>query len=74
MLSYYLNAINSVIISLFETIIIKNQVEENVAAAVELSIAGKDKETLSEVEAILKPVKNQTWPSGIQQSWQFFLL
>ncbi|XP_050363122.1 L-galactose dehydrogenase [Argentina anserina] len=44
------------------------QVEENVAAAVELSIAGKDKQTLSEVEAILKPVKNQTWPSGIPQS------
>ncbi|KAB1208306.1 L-galactose dehydrogenase [Morella rubra] len=43
------------------------QVEENVAAAIELATAGKDGETLSEVEAILKPVKNQTWPSGIQQ-------
>lgn len=43
------------------------QVEENVAAAIELATAGKDEETLSEVEAILKPVKNQTWPSGIQQ-------
>jgi hypothetical protein len=44
-----------------------NQVEENVAAALDLETAGKDEETLSEVEAILKPVKNQTWPSGIQQ-------
>ena len=44
------------------------QVEENVAAAMELNDKGKDEETLSEVEAILKPVKNQTWPSGIQQS------
>ncbi|KAK3420313.1 hypothetical protein EUGRSUZ_G01120 [Eucalyptus grandis] len=44
------------------------QVEENVAAAVELASAGMDQETLSEVEAILKPVKNLTWPSGIQQS------
>lgn len=44
------------------------QVEENVAAAVELVNVGKDDETLSEVEAILKPVKNQTWPSGIQKS------
>ncbi|XP_062178001.1 L-galactose dehydrogenase [Alnus glutinosa] len=43
------------------------QVEENVAAALDLETAGKDEETLSEVEAILKPVKNQTWPSGIQQ-------
>ena len=46
----------------------QNQVEENVAAAVELSTGGIDEQTLSEVEAILKPVKNQTWPSGIQQS------
>ncbi|TYH94306.1 hypothetical protein ES332_A12G032100v1 [Gossypium tomentosum] len=44
------------------------QVEENVAAATELVLFGKDHETLAEVEAILKPVKNQTWPSGIQQS------
>ncbi|XP_034681751.1 L-galactose dehydrogenase [Vitis riparia] len=44
------------------------QVEENVAAATELAIFGKDEETLSEVEAILYPVKNQTWSSGIQQS------
>lgn len=44
------------------------QVEENVAAAVELVNVRKDDETLSEVEAILKPVKNQTWPSGIQKS------
>lgn len=45
-----------------------DQVEENVAAAMELATAGKDEETLLEVESILKPVKNQTWPSGIQQS------
>ncbi|KAL1812089.1 hypothetical protein ACET3Z_022154 [Daucus carota] len=42
------------------------QVEENVAAATELATVGKDEETLLEVEEILKPVKNQTWPSGIQ--------
>ncbi|KAF3434603.1 hypothetical protein FNV43_RR21688 [Rhamnella rubrinervis] len=41
------------------------QVEENVAAALELANAGKDDEALSEVNAILKPVKDQTWPSGI---------
>ncbi|CAK7330327.1 unnamed protein product [Dovyalis caffra] len=44
------------------------QVEENVSAATELATFGKDQETLAEVEAILSPVKNQTWPSGIQQS------
>ncbi|CAM8899206.1 unnamed protein product [Rhodiola kirilowii] len=44
------------------------QVEENIAAAVELATKGIDKETLSEVEDILKPVKNQSWPSGIQQT------
>nr|AFK48630.1 unknown [Lotus japonicus] len=44
------------------------QVEENVAAARELAAFGIDEETLSEVENILKPVKNQSWPSGIQQS------
>ncbi|PPD83118.1 hypothetical protein GOBAR_DD19947 [Gossypium barbadense] len=44
------------------------KVEENVAAATELALFGKDHETLAEVEAILKPVKNQTWPSGIQRS------
>ncbi|KAJ9159306.1 hypothetical protein P3X46_024821 [Hevea brasiliensis] len=43
------------------------QVEENVTAALELATFGKDQETLAEVEAILSPVKNQTWPSGIQQ-------
>lgn len=37
-------------------------------AATELATFGKDQETLSEVEAILSPVKNQTWPSGIQES------
>ncbi|KAI3702279.1 hypothetical protein L6452_28012 [Arctium lappa] len=41
------------------------QVQANVAAATEV---GKDEQTLAEVEEILKPVKNQTWPSGIQQS------
>jgi len=44
------------------------QVEENVAAALELSTSGIDKELLHEVEAILEPVKNMTWPSGIQQA------
>lgn len=42
------------------------QVEENVTAANELATFGKDTNALSEVEEILKPVKNQTWPSGIQ--------
>ncbi|OWM64755.1 hypothetical protein CDL15_Pgr028472 [Punica granatum] len=44
------------------------QVEENVVAVLELETSGIDQETLSEVEVILKPVKNQTWPSGIQQT------
>ncbi|KAH6773180.1 oxidoreductase superfamily protein [Perilla frutescens var. hirtella] len=44
------------------------QVDENVATAVELATFGKDEKALSEIEEILKPVKNQTWPSGIQQS------
>lgn len=44
------------------------QVEINVAAATELATTGKDEKTLCEIENILKPVKNQTWPSGIQQS------
>ncbi|CAA0807402.1 L-galactose dehydrogenase [Striga hermonthica] len=43
------------------------QVDENIEAALELATAGKDEQTLSEIEGILKPVKNQTWPSGIQQ-------
>ncbi|KAK1418260.1 hypothetical protein QVD17_27403 [Tagetes erecta] len=43
------------------------QVQHNVAAATELAKGVKDEETLAEVEEILKPVKNQTWPSGIQQ-------
>lgn len=37
------------------------------AAATELATVGIDEKTLSEVEELLKPVKNQTWPSGIQQ-------
>lgn len=44
------------------------QVEENVSAALELLSTGIDGDLLSEVEAILQPVKNQTWPSGIQKS------
>lgn len=43
------------------------QVQENVAAAIELMTVGKDDDILSEIEEILKPVKNQTWPSGIQK-------
>ena len=42
-----------------------NQVEENVTAFTELEGLGMDQETLSEVEAILEPIKNLTWPSGI---------
>ncbi|CAN8229549.1 unnamed protein product [Cochlearia groenlandica] len=45
-----------------------SQVEENVAAITELERLGMDQETLSKVEAILEPVKNQTWPSGIHQN------
>ncbi|KDP35919.1 hypothetical protein JCGZ_09891 [Jatropha curcas] len=44
------------------------QVEENVTAAIELATFGKDQQTLAEIEAIVSPVKNQTWPSGIQHS------
>ncbi|CAH8384575.1 unnamed protein product [Eruca vesicaria subsp. sativa] len=44
-----------------------SQVEENVAAVTELQGLGIDQETLSEVKAILEPVKNLTWPSGIEQ-------
>ncbi|XP_047946055.1 L-galactose dehydrogenase [Salvia hispanica] len=44
------------------------QVDENVAAAVEVATVGKDEKAISEIEEILKPVKNKTWPSGIQQS------
>ncbi|PKA49697.1 L-galactose dehydrogenase [Apostasia shenzhenica] len=43
------------------------QVEENVTAALDLYGAGIDEKLLNEVENILEPVKNQTWPSGIQQ-------
>lgn len=45
-----------------------NQVEENVAAVTDLESLGMDQETMSEVEAILGPVKNLTWPSGIHQN------
>nr|ACJ38539.1 galactose dehydrogenase [Oncidium hybrid cultivar] len=41
-------------------------VEDNVGCAAELRNAGIDEEILQEVEAILEPVKDQTWPSGIQ--------
>lgn len=42
------------------------QVRENIAATVEVE-EGQciDQELLEEVEAIFRPVKNQTWPSGI---------
>ncbi|XP_042507194.1 L-galactose dehydrogenase [Macadamia integrifolia] len=43
------------------------QVKENVAAALELVSVGKDEGSIREIEGILEPVKNQTWPSGIQQ-------
>ncbi|XP_043709004.1 L-galactose dehydrogenase [Telopea speciosissima] len=43
------------------------QVKENVAAALELTSVGKDEGTIGEIQGILEPVKNQTWPSGIQQ-------
>ncbi|CAH1423867.1 unnamed protein product [Lactuca virosa] len=42
------------------------QVQDNVAAAMEVVKGEKDEEVLVEIEEILKPVKNQTWPSGIQ--------
>ncbi|KAL7582634.1 L-galactose dehydrogenase [Lactuca sativa] len=42
------------------------QVQDNVAAAMEVMKGEKDDEILVEIEEILKPVKNQTWPSGIQ--------
>ncbi|KAG9439901.1 hypothetical protein H6P81_020066 [Aristolochia fimbriata] len=57
-------AISSVLVGMNSV----KQVEENVAAALELMTKGRDEETQKEVEAVLKPVKNQTWPSGIQQS------
>ena len=44
-----------------------HQVEQNVAAAAELETVGKDEKLLAEIEKILEPVKNQTWPSGLQQ-------
>eukprot|EP00262_Sarcandra_glabra_P008450 TRINITY_DN21982_c0_g1_i1.p1 TRINITY_DN21982_c0_g1~~TRINITY_DN21982_c0_g1_i1.p1 ORF type:complete len:317 (+),score=47.61 TRINITY_DN21982_c0_g1_i1:46-996(+) len=44
------------------------QVEENIAAAMELESIRREEDILQEVSAILEPVKNQTWPSGIQQS------
>ncbi|PWA46905.1 NAD(P)-linked oxidoreductase superfamily protein [Artemisia annua] len=44
------------------------QVHVNVVAATELAQGQIDEQTLAEVEEILKPVKNQTWPSGIQKS------
>lgn len=52
------------------------QVKRNVAAAKEaLGLAqaqdeSKDKEILQEVERILQPIKNQTWPSGRPQNSQ----
>ncbi|XP_031481806.1 L-galactose dehydrogenase [Nymphaea colorata] len=43
------------------------QVEENVAAATEIGEEA-DQQLLQDVQDILKPVKDQSWPSGIQQS------
>ncbi|KAL9238514.1 hypothetical protein vseg_012923 [Gypsophila vaccaria] len=42
------------------------QVEENVNAALEVQANGLDVNTLSKIEHIIKPVKNQTWPSGLR--------
>ncbi|XP_062204075.1 L-galactose dehydrogenase-like [Phragmites australis] len=58
------NEISTVLVGMSSS----EQVEENVAAAMELSTSGIDEELLREVEAILEPVKNLTWPSGIQQA------
>lgn len=44
------------------------QVKENVGAALELTTQCIDKKILAEVEAILKPIKNKTWPSGLERS------
>jgi L-galactose dehydrogenase len=40
------------------------QVHRNIQAVKDEKNIAQDKETLQEVEAILKPVKNLTWPSG----------
>ncbi|KAJ4965457.1 hypothetical protein NE237_017306 [Protea cynaroides] len=40
------------------------QVKENVAAALELTSVGKDEGAIGEIQTILEPVKNETWPSG----------
>ncbi|CAN6826700.1 unnamed protein product [Brassica oleracea] len=44
---------------------VPKMLEENVQAFTELEGLGMDQETLSEVEAIPEPIKNLTWPSGI---------
>ncbi|KAL4180002.1 hypothetical protein AMTRI_Chr13g89980 [Amborella trichopoda] len=45
------------------------QVKENVSSALEISSAEKSvDDLLQEVDAILGPVKNQSWPSGIPQN------
>ncbi|CAF1711591.1 unnamed protein product [Brassica oleracea var. botrytis] len=54
-------AISSVLVGMGSV----SEVEENVQAFTELEGLGMDQETLSEVEAILEPIKNLTWPSGI---------
>ncbi|KAL0679739.1 hypothetical protein Bca4012_007720 [Brassica carinata] len=54
-------AISSVLVGMGSV----SEVEENVQAFTELEGLGMDQETLSEVEAILEPMKNLTWPSGI---------
>ncbi|KAL5988370.1 hypothetical protein ACLOJK_036134 [Asimina triloba] len=58
------NEISTVLVGMNST----RQVEENIAAAIELATGGKDEEILKAVEAILEPVKNLTWPSGRQTS------
>ncbi|WZZ09540.1 hypothetical protein YC2023_095461 [Brassica napus] len=54
-------AISSVLVGMGSV----SEVEENVTAFTELEGLGMDQETLSEVEAILEPIKNLTWPSGV---------
>ncbi|CAG7898280.1 unnamed protein product [Brassica rapa] len=54
-------AISSVLVGMGSV----SEVEENVTAFTELEGLGMDQETLSEIEAILEPIKNLTWPSGI---------
>lgn len=52
----------------FWSTLLDNKVDESKPAAAELAAIGKNEKTLSEMDDIIKPVKNQTWPSGIRQS------